>query len=131
MDRLEVGTECGSHRRQPGVYVAMSQVPRVTMLHGMASATAPTAASAAGAAATVTTAAMPTACRAVARGTAATKAHAASGSADETPIEPEHQKAMAAPTTQHRGSGLALPLTCHKPAGDYTSVTSTHAPVKV
>jgi hypothetical protein len=32
MGRLEVGTECGSHRdrRQQGVYVAMSQVPRVT-----------------------------------------------------------------------------------------------------
>ena len=31
MGRLEVGTECGSHRRQQGVYVAMSQVPRVTI----------------------------------------------------------------------------------------------------
>jgi hypothetical protein len=29
--RLEVGTECGSHRRQQGVYVAMSQVLHVTI----------------------------------------------------------------------------------------------------
>jgi hypothetical protein len=30
MGRLEVGTECGSHRRQQGAYVAISQVQRVT-----------------------------------------------------------------------------------------------------
>jgi hypothetical protein len=35
-------------------------------------------------------------------GTAATKAHAASGSADEAPIEPEHQSATAAPNTAQR-----------------------------
>jgi hypothetical protein len=47
-----------------------------------------------GAAAATTTAATPTA-----GGTAATKAHAASGSADGAPVEPEHQRATAAPNT--------------------------------
>ena len=78
----------------------------------MAAATAPTAASAAGAAAATTTATTPTA----GGRTAATKAHAASGSADGAPVEPEHQRATAGLPTQYRGSGLAPPH--HKPAGD-------------
>jgi hypothetical protein len=92
----------------------MSRCPRyrVWPLHGVATATAPTAASAAGAAAATTTAATPTA-----GGTAATKAHAASGSsADEAPIEPEHQRAAAAPNTAQRIGPCSA--TAHKPAGD-------------
>ena len=76
-------------------------------MHGVAAATAPTAASAAGAAAATTTAATPTA-----GGTAATKAHAASGSADGAPVEPEHQRAAAAPNTVQRiGPCSATPQT--------------------
>jgi hypothetical protein len=77
-----------------GSRVCMSRCPRYCMwlLHGVAAATAPTAASAAGAAAATTTATTPTA-----GGTAATKPHAASGSADEAPIEPEHQRERTTP----------------------------------
>jgi hypothetical protein len=114
---LEAATECGSHRRQHDMYVAMSQVPRVTNARcgNSNSATAPTAASAAGAAAAATTAATPTA-----GGTAATKAHAASGSADEAPIEPEHQRATAAPNTAQRiGPCSATPQTSRGLSGEW------------
>jgi hypothetical protein len=79
-------------------------------------ATAPTAASAAGAAAATTTAAAPTA-----GGTATTKAHAASGSTDEAPIEPEHQKATAAPNNTVQGIGpcSAAPQTSRGLPGEW------------
>jgi hypothetical protein len=60
-----------------------------------------------GTARTTTTAATPTA-----GGTAATKAHAASGSAGEAPIEPEYQRGAAAPNTAQRiGPCSATPQT--------------------
>jgi hypothetical protein len=50
-------------------------------------------------------------------GTATAKAHAANGSADEAPIEPEHQRTTAAPNTVQRiGPCSATPP--GQPAGD-------------